>query len=119
MNTQYQLVTTAEELRRAVDELFIKHAVGLDTETTELDPYLRRLRLIQLASADDVYIIDLNRFADADLKSAPAMDPLRQLLSAPRPIKILHNAKFDANFIKFNLDLTMNRLFATVLARQL
>jgi len=119
MNTQYQLVTTAEELRRAVDELFIKHAVGLDTETTELDPYLGRLRLIQLASADDVYIIDLNRFADADLKSGPEMEPLRQLLSAPRPIKIAHNAKFDAKFIKFNLDLNLNGLFDTLLASQL
>ena len=58
MNTQYELVTTAEELRRAVDELFHKHAVGLDTETTELDPYLGRLRLIQLASPDGVYIVD-------------------------------------------------------------
>ena len=70
MNTQYQLVTTAEELRRAVDELFNKHAIGLDTETTELDPYLGRLRLIQLASADGVYIVDLDRFADGDLKHA-------------------------------------------------
>src|SRR5712691_5791698 len=119
MNTQYQLVTTAEELRRAVDELFHKHAVGLDTETTELDPYLGRLRLIQLASPDGVYIVDLNRFADADLKSGAEMEPLRQLLTAPRPIKIAHNAKFDAKFIKFNLGVDLNGLFDTLLASQL
>src|SRR5712691_10817964 len=119
MNTQYQLVTTAEELRRAVDELFHKHAVGLDTETTELDPYLGRLRLIQLASPDGVYIVDLNRFADADLKSCTEMEPLRQLLSAPRPIKIAHNAKFDAKFIKHNLGVDVIGLFDTLLASQL
>ncbi len=119
MNTQYQLVTTAEELRRAVDELFHKHAVGLDTETTELDPYLGRLRLIQLASPDGVYIVDLNRFADADLKSGAEMEPLRQLLTTPRPIKIAHNAKFDAKFIKHNLGVDTVGIFDTLLASQI
>src|SRR6266849_3771305 len=119
MNTQYQLVTTAEELRRAVDELFHKHAVGLDTETTELDPYLGRLRLIQLASPDGVYIVDLNRFADADLKSGAEMEPLRQLLTAPRPIKIAHNAKFDAKFFKHNLGVDIIGIFDTLLASQI
>src|SRR5882762_7140635 len=119
MNTQYELVTTAEELRRAVDELFHKHAVGLDTETTELDPYLGRLRLIQLASPDGVYIVDLNRFADADLKAGAEMEPLRQLLTAPRPIKIAHNAKFDAKFIKHNLGVDIVGIFDTLLASQI
>src|SRR5215471_6897677 len=99
MNTQYQLVKSAEELRRAVDQLATRPAIGLDTETTELDPYIGRLRLIQLASHDGVYLVDLNSFA-GDLKNGAAVAPLRQLLSAPRPIKIAHNAKFDAKFIK-------------------
>jgi DNA polymerase-1 len=119
METQYQLVTTAEELRVAVDQLFNKHAVGLDTETTELDPYLGRLRLIQLASADGVYIVDLNRFADRDLKNGAEMEPLRRLLTVPRPIKIAHNAKFDAKFIKYNLGVDLNGLFDTLLASQI
>jgi DNA polymerase-1 len=119
METQYQLVTTAEELRRAVAELFNKHAIGLDTETTELDPYLGRLRLIQLASPDGVYIVDLNRFADADLKNGAELEPLRRLLTAPRPIKIAHNAKFDAKFIKYNLGVDLNGLFDTLLASQI
>ena len=67
MSAQYQLITNGEELRRAADELFNKQAIGLDTETTELDPYLGRLRLVQLASADQVYIIDLNAFRDVKI----------------------------------------------------
>jgi DNA polymerase I len=119
MNTQYQLVTNPEELRRAVDELFSKHAVGLDTETTELDPYLGRLRLIQLASPDGVYIVDLNRFADADWKQGPELEPLRRLMSAPRPIKIAHNAKFDAKFIKHSFGVDVTGIFDTLLASQI
>jgi len=119
MNTRYQIVTNAEELRRAVDELSNKHAVGLDTETTELDPYLGRLRLIQLATPDGVYIVDLNRFAENDMKQSEALAPLRRLFTSPRPIKIAHNAKFDAKFIKYNLGVDVVGLFDTLLASQL
>lgn len=119
MNTQYQLVKTAEELRRAVDELSIRPAIGLDTETTDLDPYLARLRLIQLATSDGVFIVDLNHFSNDALKHSEALAPLRQLLGAPRPIKIAHNAKFDAKFLKHNLGVDVVGLFDTLLASQL
>ncbi|MDX6447024.1 MAG: polymerase [Blastocatellia bacterium] len=115
----YQLITNAAELRRAVDVLSQKHAIGLDTETTELDPYLGRLRLIQLAAPDAVYIIDLNRFADGDVKAGEDLAPLRQLLTSPRPIKIAHNAKFDAKFLKYNLGVDLIGVFDTLLASQL
>ena len=62
MNTQYELVTTPEQLRRAVDQLASRQVVGLDTETTDLDPYVSRLRLIQLATPENVFIIDLDKF---------------------------------------------------------
>jgi DNA polymerase I len=119
MNTSYQLVTNAEELRRAVDDLSTRNAIGVDTETTDLDPYLARLRLIQIASSDGVYIIDLNQFAGSDLRHADAFAPLRRLLTSPRPIKIAHNAKFDAKFLKHNFGVDVIGLFDTLLASQL
>ena len=119
MNTQYQLINTAEELRRAVDDLSSRSAIGLDSETTDLDPYLARLRLLQLATADGVFIVDLNHFTNGDLRQGEALAPLRRLLSAPRPIKIAHNAKFDAKFIKYNLGVDLVGLFDTLLASQL
>ncbi len=119
MNTSYQLVTNAEELRRAVEDLSTRNAIGLDTETTDLDPYLARLRLVQLASADGVYIIDLNRFTDVNWRKSDAFAPLRRLMTTPRPIKIAHNAKFDAKFIKHNFGVDITGLFDTLLASQL
>ncbi|HXI26120.1 MAG TPA: DNA polymerase [Pyrinomonadaceae bacterium] len=119
MNTRYQLVKTADELRRAVEDLATRNAIGLDTETTDLDPYLARLRLIQLATSDNVYIVDFNHFADGDPKQSDALAPLRKLLTSSRPIKIAHNAKFDAKFIKHNLGVDIVGLFDTLLASQL
>jgi DNA polymerase I-like protein with 3'-5' exonuclease and polymerase domains len=118
MNTNYQLIKTEEQLRKAVESLSAHQAIGLDTETTDLDPYLARLRLIQLASSDGVYIIDMNCFA-GDMKHSEALAPLRQLFTAPRPIKIAHNAKFDAKFLKHNLGVDIVGLFDTLLASQM
>src|SRR5436190_6482366 len=119
MSTQYTVISNAGEFQHAVTDLSTRQAVGLDTETTELDPYLGRLRLIQLALPDRVYIVDLNRFAEGDLKHGDALRPLRQLLTTSRPIKIAHNAKFDAKFIKHNLGVDIVGLFDTLLASQM
>src|ERR1044071_1784702 len=119
MNTQYELIKTAEDLRRAVEQLSNRQAIGLDTETTDLDPYLARLRLIQIATTDGVFIIDVNHFANGDMRQSEALAPLRQLLTTPRPIKIAHNAKFDAKFLKHNLGVDIVGLFDTLLASHL
>src|SRR5262245_1984058 len=102
MNTQYELITTPEELRRAVEQLATRQVICVDTETTDLDPYVSRLRLVQLATPENVFIIDIDKFADCDLKCSNEFASFRQLLSAARPIKIAHNSKFDAKFIKHN-----------------
>ena len=115
----YEIIKTSDELRKAIEILATQPVVGLDTETTELDPYTSRLRLIQLATPDRVYIVDFDHFANGDSTKNDALAPLRRLLEAPRPIKIAHNAKFDAKFIKHNLGVDLGGLFDTLLASQL
>src|SRR6266545_4932499 len=119
MNSSYQIIKTVEELRKAVASLSAHQAIGLDTETTDLDPYTSRLRLLQLAAPDGVRIFDLDAFANGELSRNELLAPLRDLLSAPRPIKIAHNAKFDAKFIKHNLGADLGGVFDTLLASQL
>jgi DNA polymerase I len=122
MITNYQLIKNEEELRKAVDFLSTHQAIGLDTETTELDPYYGRLRLIQLATPSGVHIIDLDAFRNGgndDLVETSALAPLRNLLAAHRPVKIAHNAKFDAKFIKHSLGVDLDGIFDTLLASQL
>ena len=114
--TNYQVIKTAEELRRAIETISSQPVVGLDTETTDLDPFTARLRLIQLATPERVFILDFDAFSNGN---AEALDPLKRLLKASRPIKIAHNAKFDAKFLKHNLRVDLGGLFDTLLASQL
>ena len=115
----YQVIKTAEDLRKAIEILTTQPVIGLDTETTELDPFTSRLRLIQLATPDRVYIFDFDHLTNGDAAKSDALAPLRRILEAPRPIKIAHNAKFDAKFIKHNLGVDLGGLFDTLLASQL
>jgi DNA polymerase I len=118
--TDYQLITNAEELRSTTEKLKQHPVIGFDTETTSLDPYRGDLRLVQLAVPGSVHIIDLKHFGDSDSwKKSDALAPLRELLAAGRPIKIAHNAKFDAKWIKHALGVELGGLFDTLLASQI
>ena len=119
MNTSYQLVRNSEELRKAVETLAAHPVIGLDTETTDLDPYTARLRLLQLAIPGSVFIIDIEAFGASNLTKHDDLRGLRELLSAARPIKIAHNAKFDAKFLKHKLGIDLGGLFDSLLASQL
>ena len=63
MEIYFQLVTDAESLKKAVDELKDVPFLGFDVETTELDPYKGDLRLVQLSDGKNTKVIDLRAFA--------------------------------------------------------
>jgi DNA polymerase I-like protein with 3'-5' exonuclease and polymerase domains len=109
----YKLVATAEEIAHVAAELRASDAIGFDTETTGLCPHRSKLRLIQFASAQTSYIIDCFRFSIGQLK------PILDLLASPRPIKIAHNAKFDAKFLLRHCGVRLDGIFDTILASQL
>ncbi|MER3426507.1 MAG: hypothetical protein C4334_00185 [Pyrinomonas sp.] len=118
MSNEYKLITSEEGLRHAVERLQTHAAIGFDTETTDLDPYRGRLRLVQLATPEETYVIDLDKFAERPREHA-GLDPLRRLLEADRPVKIAHNAKFDLKWTCRHLGVETGMVFDTLLASQL
>ncbi|MBA3334928.1 MAG: hypothetical protein H0T08_04880 [Acidobacteria bacterium] len=120
MEIYFQLITDAQTLQKACDQLKTEDFLGFDTETTALDPYEGEIRLIQLSTGRETQVIDLKPFAEREsLRTSLELAPLRELLSAPKPIKIAHNAKFDAKWILHHLDVEIGGVFDTLLASQL
>lgn len=120
MEIYFQLINDAETLRKVCDDLKNEDFLGFDTETTELSPYDGMLRLVQLSTGRDTKVIDLMPFAaSGDLRTSAELAPLRDLLAAPKPIKIAHNAKFDAKWISHHLGAQLGGTFDTLLASQL
>ena len=105
----YQLITTADRLPQIAAELRAQPVIGLDTETTGLDPHTARLRLLQLATPETSYIFDCFKLQPAELA------PLLELIAADQPLKIAHNAKFDWKFLRRHLGVRLNGIFDTYL----
>ena len=120
MEVYFQHIRDAEGLSKACDELKNSTFIGFDTETTELDPYKGDLRLVQLSSGGSTYVIDLLPFAaKGPLDRLPDLAPLRDLLGSAEHIKIAHNAKFDAKWVRHHLGAELNGVFDSYLASQL
>ncbi len=120
MEVYFQLIKDAEGVKKACELLKNEDYLGFDTETTALDPYDGVIRLVQLSNGKDTTVIDLKPFADSgDLKTMPELAPLRELISAPKPIKVAHNAKFDAKWIRHHFGIDVGGIFDTLVASQL
>jgi DNA polymerase-1 len=78
-------------------------ALGVDTETTGLDPLVNRVRLIQVASCDYALVVDLAAWREGEERRVdwqrPGLRELRGLLQGPAR-KVLQNAAFDLNFLR-------------------
>ncbi|MDX2097284.1 MAG: ribonuclease D, partial [Leptolyngbyaceae cyanobacterium bins.59] len=109
----FEFVEDGKRLAEILKPFQTCQVIAVDTETTGLDPLKDRIRLVQIAAANQpVIIIDLFKVAKETL------DPLRELLQGT-PIKVLQNAKFDLKFLQ-QAGLTIaGKLFDTMIAAQL
>lgn len=117
MEVYFQLISDADGLKTACEELRRSEFIGFDTETTELDPYRGQIRLVQFSDGKETKVIDLKPFSDrGDLREMTELAPLRDLLSDPLIKKIAHNAKFDSKWVRHHLGAELNGVFDTYLA---
>src|SRR5919205_3276802 len=108
--TPQALVTDASDLAGIAETLKDAEGIGVDIETTDLSPRDGRMRLLQLATPDETFIVDV--FETGDLA------PLKEVLEG-EPVKALHNAKFDYAFLKAEHGISLSPIFDTMLAAQL
>jgi DNA polymerase I len=106
----YELITSVADLAAVAKTLEEAEFVGVDAETTALSPRDGQIRLLQLATPDATFVVDV--FETVDLT------PLKGVLE-DGPVKTFHNAKFDYSFLKAEHGLALYPIFDTMLAAQL
>jgi len=115
LDIQFQYVTEGDAVARAVEDLRREGTLGFDTETTELDPYKGRLRLVQLSTGRSTYVFDVHKLGE-DSRNNAQLTPLRELLEDASIKKVAHNAKFDLKWVRHHLGCETNGVFDTFLA---
>lgn len=85
------VITSAADLEGTVSEVLAAPLVGLDLETTGLDPLSSSIRLVQLATTRDrAWVVDAGQFGLGWLQ--PVLDQARCLAG--------HNLKFEFRFLQ-------------------
>ncbi len=115
LDIQFQYVTDADGVLRAVEELRREGTLGFDTETTELDPYKGKLRLVQLSTGRSTYVFDVFKLGE-DARASSSLAPVRGLLEDAAVKKVAHNARFDLKWVRHHLGCETNGVFDTFLA---
>jgi DNA polymerase I-like protein with 3'-5' exonuclease and polymerase domains len=96
--------------------------VGVDTETTGLDPHKHRVRLVQVATSWSVLIVDLDGFRRDGRRavewSAQGLRSLREVLAGSKK-KVLQNAAFDLNFLRGEGVVLGGPIFDTMVAAKI
>jgi len=109
----YIYINEDEKLYKELNSLEGTGAIGVDTETTGLDPLTDRLVLLQLAvSPQHALVIEIGSLGEE------AMEKLRSLLQSDR-VKVFQNAKFDLKFLKMAGLEVRGPIFDTMLAAQI
>lgn len=110
-NPKYEYVLTVDHMNKALDELEKLKVVGMDCETTSLDPYNGKLLVVQIASPELCYIFDQPAL---DLGKQPRF---KAFLENSQIVKLFHNGKFDYKYIKVQTGIETANLFDTMLAQ--
>lgn len=104
---------TGEALDGAIEFLGNCMQIGLDTETTGLDPYSSQTLLISAGNKYKQFVFDVARIGREGVQR------LKPILEDPKIVKVLHNAKFDYKFFKVDLGITLDNIFDTMIAEKL
>ncbi len=106
---KYFYAATPSDVLKALKELKKEQIVGVDIESTDLDPYTAKLLMIQIASPQICYIFDTR---ELDLREIPEF---KEFLEGNYSLKLLHNGKFDYKQIKINTGIEVANIFDTML----
>lgn len=104
-----ELVTTTDSLAEACKRLARAKYVTVDTEFIRDTTYWPELCLVQIAGPEDVYLIDP---LSADL----ALDPLIELMTAEKVVKVMHAARQDIEIFHHEAGIIPTPLFDTQVA---
>jgi DNA polymerase-1 len=106
----YELISDQSRLAEVAELLAHEKVLGVDTETTGLDPHTSELLLLQISTLDKVYVVDARRVVSLALKP---------ILENAEILKVAQNAKFEYEMLRQQAGISLAGIFDTMLAERM
>jgi Ribonuclease D len=103
-----EIITNSVQLDGAVRRMLESQAIAVDTESNSRHHYPEQLCLIQIATRNNVYIIDTIILKD--------IGPLQKVLADDTIMKIIHGADYDVRSIDRHCGFRIHNLYDTYIA---
>ena len=103
-----EIITNSVQLDGAVRRMLESQAIAVDTESNSRHHYPEQLCLIQIATGNNVYIIDTIILKD--------IGPLQKVLADDTIMKIIHGADYDVRSIDRHCGFRIHNLYDTYIA---
>lgn len=112
----YEYITSAEDVGRALDDISRHPIIEVDSETTGFDPYTSKMSLVQIGIPNKSYVFDVR----SDLEHCTMdLEYLKPVLTNKQTLKLLQNAVFDMKMIKVHGGYYLENIYDTMLVEQL
>jgi len=108
-NPVYTHVINIDLVNQALDELEKEKVVGVDIESTSLDPHDTVILTVQIGTPVKSFLFDARQLKLGEIPR------FKKFLEDNKIIKILHNGKFDYKHIKQNLNIEVANIYDTML----
>ncbi len=106
----YEWIDTEAALLDAVHHLSHQTEIAVDTEFIRESTFFPRIALIQIASAEKIFLIDPIKISEEQMR------PLATVLKAPTVLKVLHSAYADQECFYWNYHYLMEPILDTAVA---
>jgi ribonuclease D len=103
-----EIITNSAQLDGAVRRMLDSEAIAVDTESNSRHHYPEQLCLIQIATRNNIYIIDTITLMD--------IQPLQKVLADSAILKVIHGADYDIRSIDRHCGFRINKLYDTYVA---
>src|SRR5690625_4344849 len=114
MPDNYRLITSSDDFYNVLDELLNEELIVFDVETTGIDVYSDKIvgHVLSATSVDRHYYIPTDHDDSSEqLDRIFVAEELRQLYEDTTIKKIAHNAKYDVQMLKNDLDIELGGLY--------
>lgn len=101
----YTLVREGRDLNRVAQCIVEAQVLGIDTETTSLDPREGQIRLFQVTDGELFYVVDAFQ--------TNGLGPIVPALAESKAVKVIQNAKFEQKWFKYHFGIDLWPVFDT------